>query len=243
MNEIIVSGKQEFLGKQVPIIKGGFGENQKVILASTVAEIHDMKTKEINKLINNNIDEFEFDMDIIDLKTGDYREPVLENKLLSKSQWGNSNNVYLLSEQGYIALVNLMKTDKSREIRKEFRRNYFRMQEHIEKVSATNKELAERSNKLLDSLDNKLEGLEKYYKVIHREKLNINKHIKNSLGVNQSKENADIVKEILLARLGGYKTYEEVPKDILHSKETYNLIYEICTNVSNQFGKIQQSMF
>lgn len=109
MEEIIVSGKQEFLGKQVPIIKGGFGENQKCVLASTIAEIHSVATKEINKLINNNKDEFEDNIDIIDLKTFKIKELVVNSGLLSKAQWGNSNNVYILSEQGYAKLYSLFR--------------------------------------------------------------------------------------------------------------------------------------
>lgn len=243
MEEIIVSGKQEFLGKQVPIIKGGFGENQKCVLASTIAEIHSVATKEINKLINNNKDEFEDNIDIIDLKTGDCEELVLQNGLLTKAQYGNAKNVYLLSEQGYIALVGLMRTDKAREIRKEFRRNYFRMQEHIEKVAQTNNELSVQSKELLDSLDNKLGDLDKYYRPTHKKKLDINRHIKNCLGVNATRENADMVKEILLARLGNYHTYEEVPKDILHTSKTADLIFEICNSINTQFGQVQECMF
>lgn len=130
-NEIVINGKQNFMGKDIPIVEGGFGENCKVILVKTIAEIHDMKVKEVNKLINNNIDEFEFGVDILDLKTGDYKEPVLEGGILTKSEYGNSNNVYILSEQGYMLLVGFMKTDKAKEIRKKLRREYFSMREII----------------------------------------------------------------------------------------------------------------
>ena len=40
MKELMIKGTQTFLGKEIPVIDGGFGEDQKVILASTVAEIH-----------------------------------------------------------------------------------------------------------------------------------------------------------------------------------------------------------
>ena len=128
---LIVKGTQEFLGKEIPVIEGGFGEDKKVILAKTIAEIHDTEVKEINKLINNNIQEFKFGIDILDLKTGYYEEPVLKNGLFTKAQWGNSKNIYLLSEQGYFALVQLMRTEKAKEIRKELRREYFKMRETI----------------------------------------------------------------------------------------------------------------
>lgn len=130
-NEIIVKGVQNFMEIEVPVIEGGFGENCKVILAKTVAEIHEMKVKEVNKLINNNINEFEVGVDILDLKTGDYKEPVLDAGILSKAEYGNSNNIYLLSEQGYMLLVGFMKTEKAKEIRKNLRREYFAMRDVI----------------------------------------------------------------------------------------------------------------
>ena len=55
---IVIKGTQEFLGKELPIIEGGFGEGQKVILAKTIAEIHENRFDKINELINNHIDEF-----------------------------------------------------------------------------------------------------------------------------------------------------------------------------------------
>ena len=131
MNELQVKGTQEFLGINIPIVEGGFGENQKVMLAKNIAEVHNVETKYINKLINNNIEEFEFGVDILDLKTGSFKELVLENGLLTKAQWGNANNVYLLSEQGYMLLVGFMDTEKAKEIRKQLRREYFAMREVI----------------------------------------------------------------------------------------------------------------
>lgn len=131
MNELQIKGTQNFLGKEIPVIEGGFGEGKKVILAKTIAEIHETELKEVNRLINNNIDEFDFGIDILDLKTGDYQSLVLENKLLTKAQWGNAKNIYLLSEQGYHALVSLMRTEKAKAIRKQLRREYFAMREVI----------------------------------------------------------------------------------------------------------------
>ena len=140
MNELKVNGTQKFMGIDIPIVEGGFGKDQKVILAKTIAEIHEMKVKEVNKLINSNIDEFEFGVDILDLKTGDYKEPVLESGILTRAEYGNSNNIYLLSEQGYMLLVGFMKTEKAKEVRKKLRREYFSMRQIInsnEQLKAT----------------------------------------------------------------------------------------------------------
>lgn len=140
MNELKVNGTQKFMGIDIPIVEGGFGDSCKVILTKTIAEIHEMKVKEVNKLINSNIDEFEFGVDILDLKTGDYKEPVLESGILTKAEYGNSNNIYLLSEQGYMLLVGFMKTEKAKEVRKKLRREYFSMRQIInsnEQLKAT----------------------------------------------------------------------------------------------------------
>jgi mannitol/fructose-specific phosphotransferase system IIA component len=51
MKELMVKGTQTFLGKEIPVIEGGFGEDQKVILVKTVAEIHDEEVKRINQII------------------------------------------------------------------------------------------------------------------------------------------------------------------------------------------------
>ena len=131
MNELKVKGTQGFMGKEIPVVEGGFGESQKVILAKTIAKIHEVELKEINRLINNNIDEFEEKIDILDLKNnGDYQAPLHELGF-SNRDISISKNIYLLSEQGYMALVMLMRTEKAKEIRKQLRQEYFAMREII----------------------------------------------------------------------------------------------------------------
>ena len=131
MNELKVKGTQDFMGKEIPVVEGGFGESQKVILAKTIAKIHEVELKEINRLINNNIDEFEEKIDILDLKNnGDYQAPLHELGF-SNRDISISKNIYLLSEQGYMALVMLMRTEKAKEIRKQLRQEYFTMREVI----------------------------------------------------------------------------------------------------------------
>lgn len=130
-NELKVNGTQRFMGIDIPIVEGGFGENQKVILAKTVAEIHNVRLLDINALINSNIEEFEFGIDILDLKnSNDAIVPLMELGF-SKQSISNSKNIYLLSEQGYMLLVGFMKTEKAKEIRKNLRRDYFTMRKII----------------------------------------------------------------------------------------------------------------
>ena len=127
-NKLIVKGKQEFLGKEIPIIEGGFGENKKVILAKTVAEIHETELKRINELINNNIEEFEIGIDLLDLCDKDFKVVASDLGFITSN---GQKHCYLLSEQGYMLLVGFMKTQKAKEIRKELRREYFKMREVI----------------------------------------------------------------------------------------------------------------
>lgn len=130
--EIEVVGMQEFLGKQIPVIEGGFGEGEKVVLAKTIAEIHEVELRDLNKLINNNIDEFEEGIDILDLKSNEDFAVVAKNSgLYSQNALNASLNIYLLSEQGYHALVSLMRTEKAKELRKQFRREYFAMRKKV----------------------------------------------------------------------------------------------------------------
>lgn len=132
-----VVGVQEFLGKEMPVVEGGFGQGQKVVLAKTIAEIHEVELRKINELINNNIDEFEEGIDILDLK-GDEDFAILakDNGFYTQNALNASSNIYLLSEQGYHALVGFMRTDKSKEIRKKLRREYFTMRKVIKEESS-----------------------------------------------------------------------------------------------------------
>ena len=67
MNELKVNGTQRFMGIDIPIVEGGFGEDCRVMTANTISEIHKSRLDKINELILNNISEFEEGVDIIDL--------------------------------------------------------------------------------------------------------------------------------------------------------------------------------
>lgn len=127
--EIQVKGTFNFMGKEIPKIHGGFSDNGKVILAKTVAEIHEQPLRKINELINNNLDEFEFGIDIINLKDGGHFEILAKDLGFITSN--RQEYCYLLSEQGYMALAMLMRTDKAKQIRKQLRREYFAMREQL----------------------------------------------------------------------------------------------------------------
>ena len=129
MKELMVRGTQEFMGIEIPVVEGGFGEGQRVVLAKDVAGIHGMEVRKVNELINNNIEEFEFGIDILDLKDGGKFEILAKDLGFITSN--RQQYCYLLSEQGYMLLSGFMRTDKAKEIRKQLRREYFAMREII----------------------------------------------------------------------------------------------------------------
>lgn len=136
--EIEITGVQEFLGKEIPVIEGGFGEGEKVVLAKTIAEIHEVELRVINQLINENIEEFEESVDILDLKNSiSTTDPLLQIGFSNQSI-ANSKNIYLLSEQGYMLLIGFMRTEKAKELRKQFRREYFAMRKVIKEGQTSN---------------------------------------------------------------------------------------------------------
>lgn len=132
MNELQVKDITKFMGIEIPNIYGGFGEDKKCVLAKTVAEIHETKLFKINELINEHLDEFEFGIDILDLKDNkNFLILCRDNGILTQNAINRSEHIYLLSEQGYMLLIGFMKSDKAKELRKQFRREYFQMKEII----------------------------------------------------------------------------------------------------------------
>lgn len=128
---IDVKGTQKFMGKEIPVVEGGFGEGQKVILAKTIAEIHETRLLDVNAKINEHLDEFEIGVDLLDLKNSNENLVPLLNGIYTKQSIANSKNIYILSEQGYMLLVGFMNTEKAKAIRKQLRREYFAMRKVI----------------------------------------------------------------------------------------------------------------
>ena len=58
MNDLTVNGKQNFMGKEIPIVLGGFGEGKKCICDKTIAEIHGMREPDVRRRITDNIKRF-----------------------------------------------------------------------------------------------------------------------------------------------------------------------------------------
>ena len=131
MTEIKIIGKRQLGDTQITHIEGGFGENEKCVLAKDIAEKHNQPLTEINRLINRNINKFTQD-DIIDFLNGSQplRDFAKENHLIGSNR---TNNVYMFSERGYIKLVSMMdNTNETKwQVMQEFIDNYFKMRQEI----------------------------------------------------------------------------------------------------------------
>lgn len=132
-NEIMVkeNGFTEICGIKVKVLEGGFGDGKRFLTAHQIAEIHGTPVGEVNRLIIDNDDEFEEGVDILNLLSmGSTHSEI--NNMFELNIPNNTKNFYILSEQGYMALVSLMRTDKAKQIRKQVRREYFTMREIIQ---------------------------------------------------------------------------------------------------------------
>lgn len=132
MNEIIVSGKQDFMGKEIPVISGGFGKDKKCMSDKTIAEIHGLETKHVRERINLNIRRFKENVDFIDLKQGVGLTDTLELLIqlgYSKSAITQAEHIYILSERGYAKLIKIMDTDLAWEVHDQIMDEYFQLKE------------------------------------------------------------------------------------------------------------------
>jgi len=135
-NELVIKGKTKVCGIDVPNIYGGFGKDHKVMLAKTVAELHGMGLKEVNRDINNHISDnyFEEGVDFIDLKKSVNGTHSLLELGFNKQSIANSKNIYLLSQQGYSLLLKLLDSELARKQYKIVIRDYFSLRESKESV-------------------------------------------------------------------------------------------------------------
>ena len=149
-----------------------------------------MELREVNQLINNNIDEFDFGIDILDLKNTKYFN-IITNDLEIKVS-NNTKNFYLLSEQGYHALVSLMRTEKAKAIRKQLRREYFAMR----KVINSSEQL--KSNLLLEIYNGGQNGVLASKQLVELEKKPLIDTIeKQSDAINELKPHAEYAERVL----------------------------------------------
>ena len=163
--DLVIKGEVDVNGVTIKHIEGGFGENQKCLTCKDIAEVHEVEVKRINELINNNLDEFEEGIDILDLTKDENSKVVATDLGLITSN--GQKHCYLLSEQGYFALNCLMKTDKAKEIRKQLRRNYFRLKEENKKLRKYGRSNNRFTTKCLMNLEGKRDKTSEYLYLVN----------------------------------------------------------------------------
>lgn len=131
-------------------IEGGFGENKKCILAKDIAKIHGKEIYHINELINNNLEKFKENIDIVDilgiglndtyLKSLGFTQQALNSYKGLKNK-GKKSGIYLLSERGYSKLLKFMDDELSYDLYEQLLDNYFRLRQEIQQISKQDKML------------------------------------------------------------------------------------------------------
>lgn len=139
MNEIMVTGKQNFMGLDIPVVLGGFGEGKKCISDKTIAEIHNQPVPEIRRRITDNIKRFEIRKDALDLKVvhqahdkivmGESHDNLLLELGYTQMQISKAEHIYILSERGYAKLIKIMDTDLAWEVHDKLMDEYFALRE------------------------------------------------------------------------------------------------------------------
>lgn len=130
MNELTIRGTQPFMGKEIPVVLGGFGRDKKCISDKTIAEIHGMEVKHVRELINRNISRFHKEVDYVDAKVvvqNDYN--LLFDMGYSQMQISKAEHIYILSERGYAKLIKIMDTDLAWEIHDKLIDEYFELRD------------------------------------------------------------------------------------------------------------------
>jgi len=117
MNNLKVIGKEKIGSIEFIGIEGGFGKDKKAMLVKDIAKIHGTTVGRINELINRNIKRFKKDIDLIDLKTGNFAI-VLNESGFSQNQINATKNIYLLSERGYSKLLKMHSAENSAQYKK-----------------------------------------------------------------------------------------------------------------------------
>ena len=162
MKELILNGRQNFMGKEIPVVYGGFGEGKKCISDKTIAEIHEMREPDVRRRITDNIKRFKENVDFIDLKKGVYETHTLDILIdmgYTKSAITQAEHIYILSERGYAKLIKIMDTDLAWEIHDKLIDEYFQMREEKKRKPLSVTELIELELRAIKEVDSKAEAI------------------------------------------------------------------------------------
>lgn len=129
--DLCVKGTMNFMGIDIPVVSGGFGEDKMCVSDKTIAEIHGQPTSEIRKTINRNIKRFKEGIDYIDLKRSN-EITTLQQLGYAKQSITQAEHIFLLSERGYAKLVKIMDDDTSWDVHDKLVDDYFNMREKLQ---------------------------------------------------------------------------------------------------------------
>lgn len=227
--KINVIGHQKFIGREIPIIEGGFGEGKRCLTDKVIAEIHNQPVGEIRRRINDNIKRFKKDIDFIDIKANGY-EPLGKNLDFTKQHFNQSKNIYLLSERGYAKLIKIMDTDLAWGIHDELIDRYFTMRQEIRETKESKSNLTREEELSLKILSGKATAIElKEYKELVKVKALAGENAIMTLGQvvtvlknNIPKLTTTIFHEWLEYKgLGEYKVPKGERKRVFYPNESY----------------------
>ena len=198
MKELVLRGTQTIEGKEVRVIEGGFGEGQKCMLASDIAEQHDVQQKHLNSLITKNIKRFS-NNDLINLCDENFKVGASDLGLITSNV---QKYCYLLSERGYTKLVAMMSNDNEKkwEVMDKLVDDYFRMREALKPqlpqdyLSALKALVESEEEKQRIALE-KAKIEEEKNRLIHQGKLYTTTEIAKELGFKSAKAFNEFLKE------------------------------------------------
>lgn len=217
---LTVEGSQEFMDKEIPIIVGGFGDDNRVMTDKTISEIHGMNVTDVRRRITDNAKRFKDNIDFIDLLNcyAPNAQQLLAQFGYSKMQISKAEHIYILSERGYSKLIKIMDTDLAWEIHDKLIDDYFTLRETVSKQFDISKYSAEMQAILIHD--------EKIIKVEHRvDVLEDNIHITRS----QQKQLKQFANKIIVSALGG--RYSNAYK--LFAKKTFSVFWHDFYNHFN----------
>ena len=170
MFEVQVSGVQNFMGMEIPVVEGGFGEGKRCLTDKTISRIHGMQPRNVRARITDNLKRFKENVDVIDLKRA-YDTSTLIELGYAKQSITQAEHIYLLSERGYAKLIKIMDTDLAWEIHDKLMDEYFTMRQQIEQQvlsaeqitqivnEAVTKQVMAMMNPIIDRLDKIVQGV------------------------------------------------------------------------------------
>lgn len=163
MSNLKVTGKQEFMGLDIPIVLGGFGEGKKCVSDKTIAEVHSQPTYEIRRRIGDNFKRFVDNIDFIDMKQRMGESQTLDLLLdlgYAKQSITQAEHIYILSERGYAKLIKIMDTDLAWDIHDKLIDEYFELRESLSRPRSPLEQMKLQGEAILE-LDTKVVAVDR----------------------------------------------------------------------------------